>query len=166
MRKDVEFKTEDGVTLRGWLYLPDEARGRVPTIVMAHGFSAVKENYLDKYAEVYSAAGLGALVFDNRNFGASDGKPRQHILAARWAEDRRASRDAAPACGWLSNCTRARARTITVTSAPPETSPLDLLAGVISTRTAGLGGLDALGVDHPGSWTGLAAGITLSSITR
>ena len=61
MRKDVEFKTEDGVTLRGWLYLPDEARGRVPTIVMAHGFSAVKENYLDKYAEVYSAAGLGLL---------------------------------------------------------------------------------------------------------
>ena len=53
MRKDVEFKTEDGVTLRGWLYLPDEARGRVPTIVMAHGFSAVKENYLDKYAEVF-----------------------------------------------------------------------------------------------------------------
>ncbi len=35
MRKDVEFKTEDGVTLRGWLYLPDQARGRVPTIVMA-----------------------------------------------------------------------------------------------------------------------------------
>jgi cephalosporin-C deacetylase-like acetyl esterase len=52
MRKDVEFKTEDGVTLRGWLYLPDRASGRVPTIVMAHGFSAVKENYLDKYAEV------------------------------------------------------------------------------------------------------------------
>ena len=59
MRKDVEFKTEDGVTLRGWLYLPDQARGRVPTIVMAHGYSAVKENYLDKYAEVFSAAGLG-----------------------------------------------------------------------------------------------------------
>src|SRR5262245_27226199 len=79
MRKDVEFKTEDGVTLRGWLYLPDEARGRVPTIVMAHGYSAVKENYLDKYAEVYAAAGLAPLVFDNRCFGASDGKPRQHI---------------------------------------------------------------------------------------
>ena len=57
MRKDVEFKSEDGVTLRGWLYLPDGARGRVPAIVMAHGFSAVKENYLDKYAEVYAAAG-------------------------------------------------------------------------------------------------------------
>ena len=89
MRKDVEFKTEDGVTLRGWLYLPDEARGRVPTIVMAHGFSAVKENYLDKYAEVYAAAGLGALVFDNRNFGASDGKPHQHIDPWRQIADYR-----------------------------------------------------------------------------
>lgn len=79
MRKDIEFKTEDGVALRGWLYLPDGARSRAPTIVMAHGFSAVKENYLDKYGEVFSAAGLAALVFDNRCFGASDGKPRQHI---------------------------------------------------------------------------------------
>jgi fermentation-respiration switch protein FrsA (DUF1100 family) len=79
MRRDIEFKTEDGVTLRGWLYLPDDASGPVPTVVMAHGFSALKENYLDLYAEVYSASGLGALVFDNRNFGASDGEPRQEI---------------------------------------------------------------------------------------
>jgi len=46
---------------------------------MAHGFSAVKEMYLDAFAEVFAAAGLNALVFDNRNFGASDGEPRQEI---------------------------------------------------------------------------------------
>jgi fermentation-respiration switch protein FrsA (DUF1100 family) len=46
---------------------------------MAHGFSAVKEMYLDKFAEVFAEAGLGALVFDNRNFGASGGEPRQEI---------------------------------------------------------------------------------------
>jgi len=79
MRKDIEFKSEDGVTLRGWHYLPDNRRGRVPTIVMAHGFSAVKEMYLDKFAEAFAAAGLGAVVFDNRNFGASDGELRQEI---------------------------------------------------------------------------------------
>ena len=79
MRRDIELKTEDGVTLRGWLYLPADASGPVPTVVMAHGFSALKENYLDRYAEVYAAAGLGALVFDNRNFGASEGEPRQEI---------------------------------------------------------------------------------------
>jgi cephalosporin-C deacetylase-like acetyl esterase len=79
MRKDVEFKTQDGATLAAWHFLPDQTSGKVPTIVMAHGFSAVKEMYLDKFAEVFAAAGVGALVFDNRNFGASGGEPRQEI---------------------------------------------------------------------------------------
>jgi len=78
MRRDVEFDAE-GVTLRGWHYLPSKNRKRLPTIVMAHGFSAVKEMYLDKFAEAFVDAGFGALVFDNRNFGASDGEPRQEI---------------------------------------------------------------------------------------
>jgi fermentation-respiration switch protein FrsA (DUF1100 family) len=78
MRQNIEFDAE-GVTLRGWLYLPDGATGPVPTIVMAHGFSAVKEMYLDSFAEAFAAGGLGALGFDNRNFGASDGEPRQEL---------------------------------------------------------------------------------------
>jgi uncharacterized protein len=78
MRSDIEFDAE-GVTLRGWLYVPDGADGPVPTVVMAHGFSAVKEMYLDRFAEAFAGAGLGALVFDNRNFGASDGEPRLEI---------------------------------------------------------------------------------------
>jgi fermentation-respiration switch protein FrsA (DUF1100 family) len=78
MRSDIEFRTGDGVTLRGWHYLP-EGGGRFATIVMAHGFSAVKEMYLDRFAEAFAAAGLAAIVFDNRNFGASDGEPRQEI---------------------------------------------------------------------------------------
>ena len=53
---------------------------------MAHGFSAVKEMYLDSFAEVFAAAGLNALVFDNRNFGASDGEPRLEIDP--WAQVR------------------------------------------------------------------------------
>jgi len=79
MRKDIAFRTQDGVTLRGWHYLPDGLSGKAPVVVMAHGFSAVKEMYLDRFAEVFANAGLGALVFDNRNFGASDGEPRQEI---------------------------------------------------------------------------------------
>ncbi len=78
MRRDVEFDAE-GVTLRGWHYLPPKSKKQVPTIVMAHGFSAVKEMYLDKFAEAFVDAGFGALVFDNRNFGASDGELRQEI---------------------------------------------------------------------------------------
>lgn len=78
MRRDVEFDAE-GVTLRGWHYVPDGAGGPVPTIVMAHGFSATKEMYLDRFAEAFAANGMAAVVFDNRNFGASDGEPRQEI---------------------------------------------------------------------------------------
>ncbi len=89
MRTDIEFRSEDGVTLRGWHYLPDHRSGRVPTIVMAHGFSAVKETFLDRFAEAFAAAGLASLVFDNRNFGASDGEPRQEIDPWRQVRDYR-----------------------------------------------------------------------------
>jgi uncharacterized protein len=78
MRRDIEINAE-GVFLRGWLYMPQHLQNEVPGIVMAHGFSAVKEMYLDRFAEVFSAARLAVLVFDNRNFGASDGHPRQEI---------------------------------------------------------------------------------------
>src|SRR5437764_2703088 len=83
-RTDVESNAE-GTTLRGWLYRPD-GDGPVPGVVMAHGFSAVKEMYLDSFAEVFAAAGVAALVFDNRNFGASDGEPRYEIDP--WAQVR------------------------------------------------------------------------------
>jgi len=85
MRQDIEFNAE-GTNLRGWLFVPDAGHRPFPTIVMAHGFSAVKEMYLDSYAEVFAKAGLAALVFDNRNFGASDGEPRQEIDP--WAQVR------------------------------------------------------------------------------
>ena len=83
MREDISFDAE-GATLRGWFYAPDaaDANGGHPCVVMAHGFSAVKEQHLDDYAEVFAAAGLACVVYDNRGFGASDaapGKPRQEI---------------------------------------------------------------------------------------
>lgn len=78
MRQDIAFKTTCGTTLRGWHYVP-EGTGKHPTIVLAHGFSAVKEMYLDKYADAFAKAGFASVVYDNRNFGASDGEPRQEI---------------------------------------------------------------------------------------
>lgn len=78
MRIDVEFDA-NGTTLRGWLYTPDKGTGPFPAIVMAHGFSALKEMGLDRYAEVFAAAGFACLVYDNRNLGASDGEPRFDI---------------------------------------------------------------------------------------
>ena len=79
MRRDIEFKTEDGVTLRGWHYRAQRVDGAAPTVVMAHGFSATKEIYLDRFAEVFAAAGLGVIVYDHRNLGPSDGLPRGHV---------------------------------------------------------------------------------------
>ena len=88
-RRDIEFNAE-GTTLRGWFYPAGGAREGAartgPAVVMAHGFSAVKEMYLDKFAEVFAGAGLNVLVFDNRCFGASDGEPRQEIDP--WAQVR------------------------------------------------------------------------------
>ncbi len=80
MRRDIEFRSE-GTICRGWLYMPDGVPGkqRFPTIVMAHGFSAVKEMRLDRFAEAFAAAGLASLVFDYRGLGASDGEPRQDL---------------------------------------------------------------------------------------
>lgn len=80
-RTDVEFASE-GVTCRGWWTLPDAAASsgvRPPVIVMAHGFSAVKEMALDRFAAAFADAGLASLVFDYRGLGASDGEPRQDL---------------------------------------------------------------------------------------
>ena len=78
MRKDIAFDAE-GTTLRGWLVLPDDFTGPLPTVVLAHGFSAVKEMHLGRFADAFAQAGLAALVFDQRGFGASDGAVRQEI---------------------------------------------------------------------------------------
>ncbi|MFC6714939.1 alpha/beta hydrolase [Branchiibius cervicis] len=86
-RTDVEFDS-DGVTLRGWYYRASGG-GTAPTIVMSHGFAAVKEMYLDKYAEAFSAGGLNVLVYDNRNLGASDGQPRGEITPWQQIDDYR-----------------------------------------------------------------------------
>jgi hypothetical protein len=78
MREDIEFDA-DGTTLRGWFYRPPEASPPYPAVIMAHGFSAVKEMGLNRYAEVFVRAGLACIVYDNRNLGASDGLPRNDI---------------------------------------------------------------------------------------
>ena len=94
MRNDIEFAGFGGTTLRGWLYVP-EMPLPAPAIVMAHGFSAVKEMALDRFAQVFCDAGLAVLVYDHRNLGASDGMPRQEINI--WAQ----ARDYRYAIGWI-----------------------------------------------------------------
>lgn len=71
--------------VRAWLYRPggDARPERSPAIVMAHGFSGVKELGLDRYAEVFAEAGFVVCVFDHPNFGGSGGTPRQEVDADR-----------------------------------------------------------------------------------
>ena len=57
-----------------WLWHPEGATGAV---VLGHGLAAVHDQRLTAYAERFAAAGLAALVFDYRHFGASGGEPRQ-----------------------------------------------------------------------------------------
>jgi len=77
-RQDVEFPAEGGVTLRGWLYVPDGPAPH-PAITMAHGFAGVKELGLERFARAFADAGFVVLVHDHRGFGASDGTPRFDI---------------------------------------------------------------------------------------
>src|SRR5262245_3581591 len=79
-RQHAPFKSA-GLNLGGWLYVPNGLKPgeKRPTIVMAHGWSAVKEMYLDDFAAKFSNGGFVVVVFDYRNFGDSEGEPRSHI---------------------------------------------------------------------------------------
>ena len=86
MQQDIEFKSA-GETIRGWLFTPDGATGPFPTIIMAGGWCYVKELVQPDYAKMFADAGLAAILFDYRNFGASDGERRQHINPNAQIED-------------------------------------------------------------------------------
>jgi uncharacterized protein len=82
----VEFPSE-GATLRGRLYVRSAPRRPLPVVVMAHGLSATIHGMTaDRYAELFSDAGFAVLLYDHRNFGISDGEPRQQIN--KWVQAR------------------------------------------------------------------------------
>ncbi|OBI30805.1 alpha/beta hydrolase [Mycobacterium sp. E2238] len=86
-REDVQFPS-GGDLISAWLYRPAGA-DPAPLLVMAHGLGGVRTMRLDAYAERFSAAGYACLVFDYRNFGDSEGRPRQvldiGLQLADWA---------------------------------------------------------------------------------
>ncbi len=88
MRKNITFTSKD-LRCRGWLYVPDKlAVGqKAPTIVMANGFSCVKEMILPDFAERFVAAGFVTLAFDYRYFGDSEGEPRSQLFPLHQVED-------------------------------------------------------------------------------
>lgn len=68
--RDVTFDTADGLTLRGW-FVPSQ-RADKTTILFVHGISGNRTNFLEQVHYLYEQ-GYGALLFDLRNHGSSDG---------------------------------------------------------------------------------------------
>jgi len=79
-----------GEQLAAYLYWPEQSRGDAPCVVMAHGFSATRDDGLPAYAEEFRDAGFAVIVFDYRHFGASTGEPRQLLDIGRQHDDYRA----------------------------------------------------------------------------
>jgi uncharacterized protein len=82
-----------GARMHAWLVAPAAPRPW-PTVVMAHGWAAVKEMNLDYFAAAFCDAGIASLVFDHRGFGASEG-PRGDIDPHQQLADYRSALDAA-----------------------------------------------------------------------
>ena len=89
VRTDSDFKS-GGSRIGAWLYLPGGV-ARPPIVVMAHGFGAEKTFGLPAYATRFAEHGLAVLLFDYRNFGASEGQPRNLVSHRRQLEDWRAA---------------------------------------------------------------------------
>jgi hypothetical protein len=70
--------TSDGLTLAGHLHIPAQGPPPYPAVVLTGPLTGVKEQVTGTYAEALADQGYLTLAFDPRNFGASDGEPRQH----------------------------------------------------------------------------------------
>jgi len=91
-REDIAFQTGDNVTLRGWFYTPEASSTTpLPCLVVSHGFTAIKEMFLDVFAAHFtSALPISCLVYDHRGFGASDNHPsapRQELIPSLQCSD-------------------------------------------------------------------------------
>jgi pimeloyl-ACP methyl ester carboxylesterase len=73
-KKKICFFSE-GCTVAGELYLMGAAGGgRLPGIVLCHGFAGIKEILLPAFAERFAEGGFAVLTFDYRGFGESEGE--------------------------------------------------------------------------------------------
>ncbi|KAF2647849.1 DltD N-terminal domain protein [Lophiostoma macrostomum CBS 122681] len=83
-RRDVEFQTLDGLTLRGWLFTGTKGG---PAVVVNGAFNTPKEIFASEVAAWFGRQGVNALVYDARTLGVSDGLPRNDLDPQKFAED-------------------------------------------------------------------------------
>ncbi|KAF9784886.1 hypothetical protein IL306_006065 [Fusarium sp. DS 682] len=85
--QDVDIPTYDGLKLKGTLY---SVGAKKPCIILSSGvsnnglckllaFSGTRDHFLPDFAARFNAAGYGALAFDNRCLGDSEGLPRDEV---------------------------------------------------------------------------------------
>ena len=78
---------------------------RPPIIVGAHGIAGQKDMGLEPFAEFFAARGMAVLLFDYRNFGGSEGEPRNWVSPNRHLQDWAAALDYIRASGMPSMVT-------------------------------------------------------------
>lgn len=84
-RADSYFMSR-GTRCKGWLYLP-EGDEKPPVIVMAPGFACEKDFGPQVFAERFAEQGMAVFLFDYRNFGESEGEPRNLVSYRRHLQD-------------------------------------------------------------------------------
>jgi dienelactone hydrolase len=73
------------------LYRPVAAVDSVPCVVMGPGGTLTQRDGIPDFAERFAAAGIAALAFDYRHWGASDGEPRRYASIPRQLADWRSA---------------------------------------------------------------------------
>ncbi len=89
MQRATSFYSE-GCKIAADLYLPDAGAQDMPAVVLAHGFSGVKELLLPAYGNRLAAAGFVTLAFDYRGFGGSEGERGRLVPLEQMADIRNA----------------------------------------------------------------------------
>lgn len=72
----VTFRNRYGITLAADLYVPKNAKGKLPAIAVSGPFGAVKEQSSGLYAQAMAEKGFLAIAFDPSFTGESGGLPR------------------------------------------------------------------------------------------
>jgi len=90
--EDVEFPAVDGKTLRGW-FVPSSEASSV-AIIAVHGGADDRRSFL-RSLPIFHDAGYPVLLFDCRNYGASDGDGKGASFGVN------ESRDVSSAAGYL-----------------------------------------------------------------
>jgi uncharacterized protein len=70
--------TSSGLTIAGDLHMPDGGGAGLPALALTGPLTGVKDQVVGVYAKRLAERGFVALAFDHRNFGESEGTPRQH----------------------------------------------------------------------------------------